>query len=151
LIKIRLRSSSSEEGKVFHAYLWRVTMSGAIVQHTLGEQDNFSGISRLFRKTYTVTIVCSNPILGLGLKNILSDSCFSPTAIINCDLAASVTIPDAASTLILVDWCTTQSNTAEAIRTIRDRFPEVKIAAVADQFSSNPSRRAWIWALKASV
>lgn len=110
-------------------------MSGAVVQHTLGEQDNFSGISRLFRKSYTVTIVCSNPILGLGLKNILSESCFSPAAIIGYDLAATVAIPESANNLVLVDWCSTQPQAAEAILTIRARDPEAKIAAVADQFS----------------
>jgi len=110
-------------------------MSGAIVQHTLGEQDNFSGFPRLLSKSYTATVVCSNPIFGLGLKNILSDSCFSTPAVVSYELASSVKIANPAMSLVIFDWSASQPNAAETIRAFSEQYPEVTIAAVADQFS----------------
>jgi two-component system nitrate/nitrite response regulator NarL len=110
-------------------------MSGAGVEHTIAEQDNFSGYSPLIRKNFTANIICSNPILGLGLRNILSNSCFSIAAVAGYNHVPSLSFSQEKTSLFVIDWCGAQPSVIDYIKTIKTRYPEVKIAVVADQFS----------------
>jgi two-component system nitrate/nitrite response regulator NarL len=110
-------------------------MSREVLQYTLSEQDNFTANKGHREKTLSATIISSNPILGIGLQNILSESCFSVSSVVDSGQVQPSTIALWSRSLFVVDWSGVQPDTIECIKTIRERQPEARIAVVADKFS----------------
>lgn len=110
-------------------------MGAAKFQYVNPDQDRTSGRLEAVSKSYTAVVICQNSLVGLGLKNLLSDSCFEVSEVATYDNALSLIAAYPTINLFVVDGCGNQSNAFGAISSIRSHHPEAKVAIVGDQFT----------------
>ena len=79
-------------------------------------------------------LLCRNSLIGIGLKHLLDGSCFAIVGVA-ADLASfSLRHPQAKPDLFMIDGSDSAGHLLETVRSLKDRYPEARVAVFADAF-----------------
>jgi two-component system, NarL family, nitrate/nitrite response regulator NarL len=79
-------------------------------------------------------LLCKNSLISIGLKHLLAGTQFSITNAASDAAFFSLSYPDASPALFILDGSDTPSYIVDTAKTLKDRYPEARIAVIADGF-----------------
>jgi len=91
----------------------------------------------------TVLPICNNPLLRLGLQQLLSDTQFNIWQDPVDDAADLPGLPEEAPVLFIVDGNSQSDGAADLVRHLKSRFPAGRVVILADQFDTGKVAAAW--------
>src|SRR3712207_5149799 len=91
----------------------------------------------------TVMPICNNPLLRLGLQQLLSDTQFIVWQDPVDDPADLPGLPGNAPVLFIVDGNSQPDGAAELVRQLKSTFPAGRVVILADHFDTNHVAATW--------
>ncbi len=87
-------------------------------------------------------LLCRNSLVTIGLKHLLEGTGFAVTATATDENSLSLGGPSTVSPLVIIDGSGLPGQIVETARTLKSRYPDAKIAVIADSFDLSFVRQA---------
>jgi two-component system, NarL family, nitrate/nitrite response regulator NarL len=94
---------------------------------TVGVTHNGSGRSETI-------LLCRNSLVSIGLKHLLEGTCSSITSSASDESFFSLSYPNTSPDLFILDGSDASGHVIDTAKALKDRYPEVRIAVIADSF-----------------
>ena len=87
-------------------------------------------------------LLCKNSLVSMGIKHLLEGTCFALTGTASDERSIFIGDPSTAPTLFIIDGSDMSSRTVETAGNLRSRYPDARIAVIADRFDVSFVKRA---------
>jgi two-component system nitrate/nitrite response regulator NarL len=87
-------------------------------------------------------ILCKNSLVSMGIKHLLEGTCFALTGTASDERSIFIGDQSTTPTLFIVDGSDRPSRTVETAGSLRSRYPDARIAVIADRFDVSFVKRA---------
>jgi two-component system, NarL family, nitrate/nitrite response regulator NarL len=109
-------------------------MSEESIKHVGGgHAHSVISITSPYRRGETI-LLCRNALVTIGLKHLLEGTSFAVTGTAADESSFTLPDPSTASPLFIIDGSDLSSRIVEAARNLKGRYPDAKIAVIADSF-----------------
>jgi two-component system nitrate/nitrite response regulator NarL len=87
-------------------------------------------------------LLCKNSLVSIGLKHLPEGTCFALTSTAADERSIFIGDQSTAPTLFIIDGNDMSSRTVESASSLRSRYPDTRIAVIADRFDVGFVKRA---------
>ena len=108
-------------------------MSEAFKSHVSEHAGNVSVTPSIPVRAETV-LLCRNSLVSIGLKHLLQGTSFSITSSASDEAFFSLSYPNTSPALFILDGSDTSGHIIDTAKALKDRYPEARIAVIADRF-----------------
>jgi two-component system, NarL family, nitrate/nitrite response regulator NarL len=117
-------------------------MSEETIKHVAsGHAPSIISILSPQRRGETI-LLCRNSLVAIGLKHLLEGTGFAVSATATDENSPSLGGPSTVSPLFIIDGSGLPGQIIETARTLKSRYPDAKIAVIADSFDLSFVRQA---------
>jgi len=88
-------------------------------------------------------LLCKNSLVSMGIKHLLEGTCFALTGTASDERSIFIGDQSTTPTLFIVDGSDRPSRTVETAGSLRSRYPDARIAVIADRFDVGFVKQAW--------
>lgn len=109
-------------------------MADALNEYEANNHAKSIGLPASHTETVKAVIICNNPLIGIGITHLLDGTCFvAPAPFTNAAKATEVCYLSAPD-LFIISANVSLEDTLEAVSHLRGKFPEGRIAVIADHY-----------------
>ena len=108
-------------------------MSEAFKYHVSEHAGNVSVTPSIPVRSETV-LLCRNSLVSIGLKHLLQGTSFFITSSASDQAFFSLSYPNTSPALFILDGSDTSGHIIDTAKALKDRYPETRIAVIADRF-----------------
>jgi two-component system, NarL family, nitrate/nitrite response regulator NarL len=87
-------------------------------------------------------LLCRNSLVSMGIKHLLEGTCFALTSTAADERSIFIGDQSTAPTLFIIDGSDLSSRIVETAGSLRSRYPDARIAVIADRFDVSFVKRA---------
>ena len=98
-----------------------------------GHAQSVISITSPYRRGETI-LLCRNALVTIGLKHLLEGTGFAVTGTAADESSFTLRDPSTASPLFIIDGSDLSSRIVEAAKNLKGRYPDARIAVIADSF-----------------
>jgi two-component system nitrate/nitrite response regulator NarL len=81
-----------------------------------------------------IVLLCRNALISIGLRHLLEGTCFSVTGFASDEASFAHRYPNTSPNLFILDGSDAPGHIVDTAKTLKDRYPEARIAVIADGF-----------------
>jgi two-component system nitrate/nitrite response regulator NarL len=109
-------------------------MSEEAIKYVTNENAHNVSMMPLQSHRPETILLCRNSLVAIGLKHLLEGTCFAITGTASDESSFSLRGTGTASPLFIIDGSDLPSRIVETARNLKGRYPDAKIAVIADSF-----------------
>jgi two-component system nitrate/nitrite response regulator NarL len=109
-------------------------MSEEVIKYIVsGNLQSFSTATKADHRSATF-LLCRNSLISIGLTHLLADTKFAVAGVAPDEGSFSSSNPETAPALFIIDGSDSPAQIIETAGNLKDRYPEARIAVIADTF-----------------
>jgi two-component system, NarL family, nitrate/nitrite response regulator NarL len=116
-------------------------MSEEIKDAANGKVRSVSIVHSIAPQAETI-LLCRNSLVSMGIKHLLEGTCFALAGTASDERSIFIGDQSTAPTLFIIDGSDMSSRTVETAGSLRSRYPDARIAVIADRFDVSFVKRA---------
>ncbi|WP_052954956.1 LuxR C-terminal-related transcriptional regulator [Microvirga vignae] len=109
-------------------------MSNELPKRVAIDSENSAGVAVSDTRTVKAAIICNNSLIGVGITHLLDGTCFAAAGYAPSIAKAAdiyyLSCPD----LFIIGAGLSTEETVEAVKHLRETFPEARIVVIADRY-----------------
>ncbi len=108
-------------------------MSNAF-NYSVGDRADNLSVTPVNSHRPEIVLLCRNSLISIGLKHLLEGTYFSVTGLASDEASFSSSYPNTSPNLFILNGSDAPGHLVDTAKTLKDRYPEARIAVIADGF-----------------